>query len=197
MPSRKKQTRKASKPTRKRAVQSSLLRSLGVQAAIAASALVVLSSLSYVERGIFATLPGQAEGKQDVTTEIAVEFEGKAAMQLTFARKGTAGFVRIDGDALQKTRVSLPAEWTRAEVYGATLSEITREEPQLGFTRWTIPAGAGMRMTINQIPDVVTFLTPGSGIASLDIASVDLLTGETNRQAKILQTETSVALWSE
>jgi hypothetical protein len=168
---------------------------LGTQLAIAASAMVVLLALGYVQRGTFSTLLTHASS-EPVTATIGIENDDPLSLAILFARKEASSYVSISNKSIQTIHVSVPSSWTRLEVTGAPLSEVTQDIPVFGFTRWTLPPRAGMRMAAPVVPDNLFFDSPSKATTAIDLRTVNLDTSAVSSRTVLVQKQTLVPLWT-
>lgn len=169
-----------------------------IQLAIGALACVTIFFLSISHITAFVTERGQAAlvPVRD-SAEIGIEHEGPVNMSFNIARKGDLGFLRIDGDVTTTIFVSVPQDWERTAVHGATLKEVIADAPEFGFIRWTLPAGAGISMRIPHVPDEFRFLSPSQGVATIGVTTVDLTTEIYDERTVLLQQESGIGLWDD
>jgi hypothetical protein len=90
--------------------------------------------------------------------------------------------------------LSVPSTWVRREVKNAPIHTVTSEAPSLGFTRWKLPARAGISFRIPDAPDSMILHNPSEVQMKLDLVQVDLLTEEVERDILLIQEDT-VKLW--
>ncbi len=170
---------------------------LASQAAIAALACLTFLLLGAGHIAAFATLRGEAAVPDRIVAEIGLEHDGPVRIGFDIARKEDGGVVRIQGDENARVLVSLPEDWERTTVYGAKPDEVTAEEPAFGFVRWTLPAGAGMRLQTERIADELRFLSPSTAIATVTMITVDLRSEVFEERTILVQHESAAGLWDE
>ncbi len=66
---------------------------------------------------------------------------------------------------------------------------------QFGFVRWTIPAGMGMGMLLDGVPDTLSFHSPSGKTASVRVQAIDLSEETKNDRALLFQSTAQVNLW--
>jgi len=167
---------------------------LGTHFAIAGSAIAVLLMLGYVDRGTFSTLRSFAALQQNTAT-IGLEFDAPLSLSVLVARKEDSGYTSITNKSDKAIRVSSPAAWSRLEVTGAPLSAITQEIPVFGFTRWTLPARAGIRFMVPSLPGALFFDSPSASTAAVEVQSIDLTTSQVTSRVVLVQKRALVNLW--
>lgn len=79
---------------------------------------------------------------QERYVTMAMEHGEPVTVSLTLARETGIRRIDITHDGAETVFVSLPENWRRDEVRGAALEDVTREEPNLGYVRWALPAGS-------------------------------------------------------
>jgi hypothetical protein len=167
---------------------------LGIQLVIAGSAVAVLMLLGLVEKGTFAT------GMSDAATvpvTIGLEHDKPLSLGVLFARKDHAGYVILDNKSNDLIHLSVPSTWSRMEVSGAKLADVTQDIPVFGFTRWALPAHASIQMLLPEAPSAVYFDSPTMSTAIVDLKMVDLPTLSASNRVILVQKEALVPLWSE
>lgn len=165
---------------------------IGLQFAIAGSAIAVLVLLAAIERNVFATRPSSAAS---VPATIGLEHTSPLSLSLLFARKDGAGYVSITNGSSEDIHVNLPSNWTRTEVMGTDLKNVTQDIPVFGFSRYALPAGAGMKLLLPNSPSAIFFDSPSSAVAAVDLKTIDLLTSHTDSRVVLVQKQSLVPLW--
>lgn len=166
---------------------------LGMHAIIAGSAICVMLLLGAIERGIFITKESSAEDA--VPSAIGLEYNAPLSMSMLFARKENAGYVSITNQSNETIHLSLPSSWTRTEVTGASLKDVTQEIPFFGFTRWTLPGKAGIKLLMPSAPDAIFFDPVSLSTAAIDLKTIDLTTVSASNRVVLVQKQTLVKLW--
>lgn len=166
---------------------------LGTHFAIAGSAIAVLLLLGYVDRGTFSTLRSFAVEQNTAT--IGLEFDAPLSLSVLVARKEDSGYTSIANKSDKAIHVSTPAAWSRLEVTGAPLSAVTQEIPVFGFTRWTLPARAGIRFMVPSAPGALFFDSPSLSTAVVEVQSIDLTTSQVTSKVVLVQKRALVSLW--
>jgi hypothetical protein len=88
--------------------------------------------------------------QEDLSVTIGLEHGTGMALALTVTNGSGGAIIDIGHDAVTLIAVSVPTTWTRTEVRGVPLSSVTSQEAALGFTRWTLPAGASVTYRSNE-----------------------------------------------
>lgn len=192
--SRKRETRNE-KRTSVPAIYTKQKRSLhlGMHFFIAGSAIAVLLGLAFFERGTFATNPSSAKEQSPMT--IGLEYASPLSLSVLLARKEGAGYVSITNQSNDEIHVSVPSEWKRTEVTGAAIEKIKPDIPVFGFTRWNLPALAGMKMLLPEVPSGILFDSVSEAVAAVDLKTIDLTTNSVSSKVVLLQKQTYVPLW--
>jgi hypothetical protein len=186
------QAKKISTQTKKSFTIRSL--HLGTHFAIASSAIAVLLVLGFFDRATFSTLLGHAS-ENAVTATIGLEYDAPLSLAVLFARKDGAGYVSIANKSDQTIHVSTPSTWSRTEVTGVPLSSVTQEIPVFGFTRWSLPPHAGVRMLMPEAPASVFFDSPSAATAAVELQTIDLTTLDVSNKVLLVQKQALVSLW--
>lgn len=160
---------------------------------IAGIAIGVLFGLAYVEKGTFATNPSSAQDLPAAT--IGLEHTAPLSLSVLFARKDGAGYASITNGSNETIHLSLPSGWSRMEVTGASLADVKQEIPVFGFTRWTLPGKAGIKLMLEQSPGAVLFDSTSSATTAVDLKTVDLTTSETSSRVILVQKQSYVTMW--
>ena len=167
---------------------------LGVQLAIAGSAIAVLLLLAAVERNVFATRGSDAAA---VPVTISLEHESPLSLSLLFAKKETAGYVSIRNGSTEDIHVSVPSSWMRSEVTGAEISDVKSDIPVFGFTRWSLPKGAGMKMLLPESPEAVFIDSTSNAVTAVDLKAIDLTTSQVSNKVVLVQKQSLIRLWTD
>lgn len=168
---------------------------LGMHAIIAGSAICVMLLLGVIERNTFSTLQGDAEDAVPVT--IGLEHDGPLSMSILFARKESAGYVSITNQSSETIHINLPSNWSRTEVTGADLKDVTQDIPVFGFSKWKLPGKAGMKLLMPEAPSAVFFDSVSASTAAIDLKTIDLATLGVTNKVVLVQKQTLVPLWGE
>lgn len=166
---------------------------LGTHLLIAGSAIAVLMLLATVERNTFATRGTNAEDVLPVS--IGLEHNSPLSLSVLVARKEKAGYISIANQSSETVHISVPSDWTRTEVTGARISDVTSAIPVFGFTRWTIPGNAGIKMLVPTSPDVILFDSASSAVTAVDLKAIDLTESTTTSKVVLVQKQAIVNLW--
>lgn len=166
---------------------------VGLQFAIAASAIAVLVLVAALEQNVFATRTSDAA---PVPVTIGLEFDSPLSLGVLFARKQNAGYVSITNTSTENIHVSLPSNWTRTEVTGTDLKNVTQDIPVFGFSRYALPAGAGIKLLLPEAPGAVFFDSTSTAVAAIDLKTIDLTTSQTDGRIVLVQKQSLIPLWS-
>ena len=171
--------------------------SLGPQFLIAGSAIALLLLLANVDRATFATRPSNAAGPGGSGSPVAIglEHDAQASITMLLARKEGAGYASVSNESDVPLFISLPADWKRTEVSGASLEAVKAEIPVFGFKRWTLPAKSAMKLEFPSAPSMLLFDNSSPSIAMVDLTTVDLGTRAAENKVVLVQTQTNVELW--
>ncbi len=165
---------------------------IGLQFAIAGSAIAVLVLLAAVERNVFSTHMSDAAS---VPATIGLEHDSPLSLAVLFARKQGAGYVSITNNSTEAIHVSLPSSWTRTEVSGTDIANVTQDIPVFGFSRFALPAGAGMKLLLPDAPEAVFFDSTSAAVTAVDLKTIDLTTSQTDSRVVLVQRQSLVPLW--
>ena len=180
-------------PIKKKASTAKKNLHLGMHLIIAGSAIAVLMLLGIVDRVTFSTLPSKAALPLPAT--IGLEHEDPLTLSMIVARKQSAGYVSLTNRSDALIRVSMPSDWKRSEVTGAPLSAFLQDIPVFGFTRWTIPGHAGIKMSLIDAPDALFFDSNSDTTTQIDLQTIDLADLSASSRVVLLQKQTLVKLW--
>lgn len=167
---------------------------LGMHLIIAGSAIAVLLLLGIIERNTFSTRGTNAEV---VPSTIGLEHSAPLSLSMLFAKKDHAGYVSITNESNETIHLSVPSDWTRTEVTGADIKDVTHEIPVFGFTRWTLPGKAGIKMLQPESPAAIFFDSQSTATAAVDVKSIDLTTMSVTNKVVLVQHQTLVPLWGQ
>lgn len=165
---------------------------IGLQLAIAASAIAVLVLLAAVERNVFSTHPSDAAS---VPATIGLEHDSPLSLSILFARKENAGYVSIKNASTEDIHLSLPSSWTKSEVTGTDIKNVTQDIPVFGFSRYALPAGGGMKLLLPSSPDAIFFDSTSSAVTAVDLKTIDLVTSQSDSRVVLVQKQSLVPLW--
>jgi hypothetical protein len=168
---------------------------LGMHLIIAGSAICVILLLGVIEKNTFATKLSNAEDAVPAT--IGIEHNAPLSMSILFARKEGAGYVSITNQSSETIHINLPSSWSRTEVTGTTLKEVTQDIPVFGFSRWTLPGKAGMKLLMPSAPNAVFFDSTSTSTAAIDLKAIDLTTLGVSNKVVLVQKQTLVPLWGQ
>lgn len=168
---------------------------LGMHLIIAGSAICVMLLLGVIERNTFATRQSAAEDTMPVT--IGLEHTAPLSMSVLFARKENAGYVSITNQSSETIGINLPSTWTRTEVTGANLADVKQDIPVFGFSRWTLPGKAGIKLLMPSAPDAVFFDSTSTSTAAVDLKTIDLSSLGVTNKVVLVQKQTLVPLWGQ
>ncbi len=193
------QSVKTSKAVNVKAVQKPLTTKkprrlhLGMHLIIAGSAICVMLLLGVIERNTFATKEGNASEAIPVT--IGLEHSAPLSLSVLFAKKDNAGYVSITNQSSETIHLNLPSTWNRTEVTGASLKDVAQDIPVFGFSRWTLPGHAGMKLLMPAAPAAVFFDSVSASTAAIDLKTIDLTTLTVSNKVVLVQKQTLVPLW--
>ena len=165
---------------------------IGLQFAIAGSAIAVLVLLAAVERNVFSTHPTNAA---PVPATIGLEHSAPLSMSVLIARKEDAGYISIVNNSTEDIHVSVPSSWTRTEVTGTDIKNVTQDIPVFGFSRFALPAGAGMKLLLPSSPGALFFDSTSPAVTAVSLKSVDLVTAQSDSRVVLVQSQALVPLW--
>jgi hypothetical protein len=171
------------------------MKMLGIQLVIAGSAIAVLMLLGLVEKSTFAT--NKSDAAEAIPVTIGLEHDKPLSLGVLFARKDHAGYVIIENKSSDRIHVSVPSTWSRMEVSGAKLTDVTQDIPVFGFTRWSLPAHAGIQLLLPEAPTSVFFDSPTMSTAIVDLRMVDLPTLSASSRIVLIQKQALVELWTD
>ncbi len=167
---------------------------LGMHAIIAGSAICVMLLLGVLERNTFVTKQSSAEDAVPAT--IGIEHNAPLSMSILLARKEQAGYVSITNQSSGTIHINLPSVWTRTEVTGALLKDVAQEIPVFGFSRWTLPGKAGMKLLMPSAPSALFFDSVSASTAAIDLKTIDLTTYDVTNRVILVHKQTLVPLWT-
>jgi hypothetical protein len=187
--------RKAAMPkAAQRRSKGIFMKMLGIQLVIAGSAVAVLMLLGLVEKGTFAT--GKSDASEAFPVTIGLEHDKPLSLGVLFARKDHAGYVILENKSNDAIHLSVPSTWSRMEVSGTTLAEVTQDIPVFGFTRWALPPHASIQMLLPEAPNAVFFDSPTMATSIIDLKMVDLPTLSASNRVVLVQKQALVQLWT-
>lgn len=193
-------TRKTPTVMKKSSAKTTILRTkkprnlhLGMHAIIAGSAICVMLLLGVLEGSTFVTREGSASEAVPVT--IGLEHSDPLSLSVLFAKKESAGYVSITNQSNETIHINLPSGWTKTEVTGASLKDVAQEIPVFGFSRWTLPGKAGIKLLMPNAPTAVFFDSVSASTAAVDLKTIDLTTLNVSNRVVLVQTQTLVPLW--
>lgn len=128
-------------------------------------------------------LEWQTEGR----ISIAAEHEGSAALGLDVSTLQGSAIIDCVNEGDGTMFLSLPESWKRREVRNARLEDVALVETGLGFTRWTLPAGATLSMTVPEAPKHVRLHHPSPGLLKVRLSRVDLENDAVTRDTILVQ----------
>ncbi len=166
---------------------------LGMHLTIATSAILVLMLLGIVDRVTFATLGSKAAEPTPMT--IGIEHEGPVTLSVLVARKQLAGYTSIINQSNETVHISVPSDWKRSEVTGVPLADVVQDIPVFGFTRWKLPAHAGIKMLMDESPASLFFDSSSLATAAINLQTIDLTNLRANSKVVLLKNQALVQLW--
>ncbi len=165
----------------------------GMHVMIAGSAICALLLLGFLERDIFSTNLSSAEDVAPVT--IGFEHSAPLSLSVLFAKKENAGYVSITNQSSETIYMNVPSSWTRTEVTGANLVDVTKNIAFFGVSRWTLPGRSGMKLLMPSAPSAVIFDSASVATAAIDLKTIDLTTLGVSNKIVLVQQQTLVPLW--
>lgn len=160
---------------------------------IAGSAIALLLFLGVVEGGTFSTQKSAAKDRVPVT--IGIEHAGPVSLATLFAKKEQIGYLSLTNRSNETIHVSVPSSWHRTEVTGAPLDQFVSSIPVFGFTRWTIPPYAGIKMLLPEAPSAVLFDSTSTYTAAVELSMVDLDTLTQSSRVVLVLKQALAPLW--
>ena len=135
-------------------------------------------------------LEWQTEGR----VAIAAEHKGSASLGLDVSTLQGTAIIDCVNEGEGTIYLSLPESWKRREVRNARLEDVTLVETGLGFTRWTLPVGATLSMTVPEAPRHVTLHHPSPGLLKVRLSRIDLEDDAVTRDTILVQGK-EVEIW--
>jgi hypothetical protein len=117
--------------------------------------------------------------------EIAVEHSSPTAVTLTRTDDGI-GITDIRNDGQETVFISIPEEWIRDEVRGATLSAVTATDASLGFKRWSLPPGATVSFRVDITWNGLRIRNISEETMRLAVTTIDLTTKTTETDSYLI-----------
>ena len=151
-------------------------RSLGWLSGLALLLALPAAWLSYDE-----ALPGAA-------TDIALEHDRPLALHLARFASSGANIFDLSHTGTGVVALHLPGTWERMEVRGAALRDVVGEKRDLGYVRWTFPAGATVRFQAPN-PGRVTLHNPSGVPVTVRTTTVRYPSDEREDDARIVTTD--------
>ena len=162
---------------------------LGIHVVIASAVFLGVTALS--NGPLKATiLEWQTEGRG----AIAAEHKGSASLGLDVSTLQGTAIIDCVNEGEGTIYLSLPESWKRREVRNARLEDVTLVETGLGFTRWTLPAGATLSMTVPEAPRHMTLHHPSPGLLKVRLSRIDLEDDAVTRDTILVQGK-EVEIW--
>lgn len=106
--------------------------------------------------------------------DLGIEHTQPMTLSLTLTKNDTQRMVDILNDAKETIAVSVPENWKRGEVRGATLLQITADAPSFGYIRWHLPAKASVTFATNNPFDQLNMHNPSGVLLNIRLTTVDL-----------------------
>ena len=128
------------------------------------------------------------------TVDIGVEHNQPLSLSLEFGVLDDMAVAEFFSESAETILISVPSTWVRREVKNAPIHTVTSELPSLGFTRWTLPARAGISFKIADAPGSLVLHNPSGVQMKLDLVQVDLKSEKVERDVLLIQDDT-VRLW--
>lgn len=138
--------------------------------------------------------PGLKTALRNNTVDIGIEHSMPLSLRMEYSVHNDAAIMRIGSDATETISISLPEEWQRGEVSGASLSDLRKDDPTFGYVRWHIPQKTTLTFRISKVPDHLVLHNPGTSPLKLSIAKVNIQTGEVERDILLIR-DSTVVVW--
>lgn len=159
----------------------------GAPAGVGLIALIVLSMASVAPPVLLGSL-------NRTIVDIGVEHNEPLSLIMEVGVNGDDAVVEFFSESPETILISVPSTWVRREVRNAPIHTVTSEPPSIGFTRWTLPARAGISFKVTDAPDSVILHNPSEVQMKLILNRVDLEKEEVERDVLLIQDDT-VKLW--
>lgn len=141
-----------------------------------------------------ASAPALLGSLRGEVVDIGIEHEQPLSLSLEIGVLDNKASVEFFSESAETILISVPSTWVRREVKNAPIHTVTSEAPSLGFTRWKLPARAGISFRVHTAPDSMVLHNPSEVQMKLDLVQVNLRTEEVVRDILLIQGDT-VKLW--
>lgn len=131
---------------------------------------------------------------QGDVVDIGVEHELPLSLLLEVGINGESAVYEFYSQSPETILLSVPSTWIRREVRNAPIHTVTAEAPSLGFTRWNLPARAGISFKVHRNPDSVILHNPSGIQMKLNMSIADVQREEVVKDVKLIQGHTA-KLW--
>ena len=167
-----------------------LSRSAGIhsKAAIAGFVLLIVFSFTSLQFSKFGGL------LLHNSADIGIEHLSPFSLYIEVGRLSNSAMIDMYSNATEVVKISIPSEWTLREVRNATVDDIVSDEPTFGFTRWSIPANAGVSFYVPNYPETAMLHNPSGVQMKVNISNIDI-EAQTVERNVLLVTDNSVTLY--
>ncbi|PJA67674.1 hypothetical protein CO157_03350 [Candidatus Peregrinibacteria bacterium CG_4_9_14_3_um_filter_49_12] len=126
--------------------------------------------------------------------DIGIEHSMPLSIDMEYSVHNSAGMMRIGSNATEIISISVPEEWKRGEVSGASLADVRKDEPTFGYVRWHFPQNATVTFQMQKAPEHLVLHNPSTSPLKLNIAKVHIETGEVERDILLIR-DSTVSVW--
>jgi hypothetical protein len=141
-----------------------------------------------------ASAPALLGNLRATVVDIGIEHDKPLSLLLEVGVLDGMAVAEFFSESPETILISVPSTWVRREVKNAPIHTVTSELPSLGFTRWKLPARAGISFKIATAPESLVLHNPTGVQMKLDLVLVNLETEEVDRDILLIQGDT-VKLW--
>lgn len=174
---------------------------IGIQMLVAFSAVGVIFLLGTVDQNIFSTRQSDAQGTVALvrnTATIGLSYTRPLSLGVLVARNAQGAlYTSIENNGNETITVNVPSDWRRQEVSGTTLENVVAGVPTFGFTAWSLPAHATIKLSAASVPDALFFDTDAESTAAITLQTVRV-EGEDSAASQrviLVQKNALVPLW--
>ena len=128
------------------------------------------------------------------TADIGVEHASPLSLYIEVGRLSNSAMIDMYSDTTETVKISVPSEWSLREVRNATVDDIASDEPTFGFTRWSVPAHAGVSFYAPNGPESIMLHNPSGVQMKVNISNIDI-EAQTVERNVLLVTNNSVTLY--
>lgn len=150
--------------------------------------------IAIVLLGVFSVSKGNTATVTSNVVDIGIEHKKPLSLSFEIGVLDSMATAEFIADSDETISISVPSTWKRHEVQNASIEDVTSDPPSLGFTRWHLPAGAGISFRILSAPESILIHNPSEVPLKLDVVRVDLMTEEVVRETVLIQSDTT-KLW--